>query len=65
MKKQKQSPEERLAAALEAARAEGDDLELAAFRRELLKRLRRLVPVAVRQAKEGKPALLRILTRLR
>ncbi len=33
------------------------------FREELFAQLRKLVPTAITQAKKGKPALLRILTR--
>ena len=33
------------------------------FREELFDELRKLIPNAIRQAKKGKPALLRILTR--
>ena len=56
--------EDRLANALRAMRSEqqadpaGQD-----FREELFGELRKLIPEAIRQARAGKPALLRILTR--
>jgi hypothetical protein len=62
-KRQKQT-EDRLAAALVAMRREkSDDPAAEEFREELFAELRKLIPQAISQAKKGKPALLRILTR--
>lgn len=56
--------EDKLATELRAMRHEGtDDPAMAAFRAELFAELRALIRPAVAQAKKGKPALLRILTR--
>lgn len=62
------STEQRIAAALEAARRSratesGKDPALATFREDLFAEMRKLIPKAIEQAKHGKPALLRILTR--
>lgn len=53
-----------LAAAIHAARrANQDDPALEDFREQLFAELRKLIKPAIAQAKKGKPALLRILTR--
>lgn len=53
-----------LVAALRAARRKpGGDPAAEDFREELFDELRKLIPVAIAQAKKGKPALLRILAR--
>ena len=47
-----------------AAAAKGEpDPSLARFRRKLFVELEKLIPDAIAQAKKGKPALLRLLTR--
>jgi len=56
--------EDKLAAALRAVRREAqDDPALEDFREELFRELRKMIRPAIEQAKKGKPALLRILTR--
>lgn len=56
--------EDRLATAIRSMRNEGNsDPAGQDFREELFGELRKLIPEAIRQARSGKPALLRILTR--
>ena len=56
--------EDRLAAALtDLRRSSSEDPAGENFREELFAELKKLIPIAIRQAKAGKPALLRILTR--
>ena len=64
----KRSTGDQIAAALQAARRtraaeSGQDPALADFREDLFGELRKLIRPAIQQAKKGKPALLRILTR--
>jgi hypothetical protein len=61
---QKPGTEDRIAKALTDLRRErSDDPALADFREDLFSELRKLIRPAISQAKKGKPALLRILTR--
>lgn len=56
--------EDKLAKALtDLRRSNSEDPALDDFREELFAELRRLIKPAIAQAKKGKPALLRILTR--
>jgi hypothetical protein len=57
--------ETKLARALRQSKhtAAGKDPLLEEFREDLFEELRKLIPKAIEQAKKGKPALLRILTR--
>ncbi|MBZ5540930.1 MAG: hypothetical protein LAN61_10480 [Acidobacteriia bacterium] len=56
--------EDRIAKALtDLRRSSSEDPALADFREDLFSELRKLIRPAIAQAKKGKPALLRILTR--
>jgi len=56
--------EDRIAKALtDLRRSSSEDPELADFREDLFRELRKLIRPAIAQAKKNKPALLRILTR--
>jgi len=64
-RKKRNKSEDKLARALKASRhaSAGKDPLLEEFREDLFDELRKLIPKAIEQAKKGKPALLRILTR--
>lgn len=52
-----------IAAALRSSARKSDDPALEDFREDLFAELRKMIKPAIAQAKRGKPALLRILTR--
>jgi hypothetical protein len=52
-----------IAEALKRSAHRGDDPAKEEFREDLFEELRKLIKPAVEQAKKGKPALLRLLTR--
>lgn len=55
--------ESAIAAALKRSARKSDDPALEDFREDLFAELRKMIRPAIAQAKRGKPALLRILTR--